>query len=334
MNYLGKIKVLLTGASGTVGKDVFNELITRNEEFEISLFLRSSKKNKKIFRNTNKVKIFWGTLHNYEEVERAVINQDFILHLAAVLPDIAIEDPDLARETNIEGTQNIIKAMLKQKSRPKLIFTSSVALYGDRLDNPIIRITDPIDERTEHVYTQTKIAAESMIKQSGLEFSIFRLSYCVSTDIIRVRSLMFHMPLETSIEVLHTKDAATALVNAIKTNEVWGKIFNLGGGQKCRTTFRQNLNDMLEIMGFGRNFFPEEAFAKNNFHCGFYDADEMNENQRLLQFQNHTLEDFYKEVKKWIGFKRYLIPLVRPIIRWFLLKKSVFYKKYKENDKA
>jgi len=324
---LGKIKVLLTGASGTVGKDVFDELVRRNGEYEVSLFLRNSRKNKKKFRNNKNAKIFWGTLHNYEEVERAVKDQDIILHLAAVLPDIAIEDPDLARETNIDGTQNIISAMLKQKKNPRLIYTSSVAIYGDRLNNPIIKITDPIDEKTDHVYTQTKIAAERLIKQSGLEYTIFRLSYCVSTDIIRVRSLMFHMPLETSIEVLHTKDAAIAIVNAIKTDEVWGKTFNLSGGQKCRTIFRQNLNDMLEIMGFGRDFFPDEAFAKNNFHCGFYNVEEMNENQRLLQFQNHTLEDFYKEVKKWIGFKRHLVPLLRPIIRWFLLKKSAFYKK-------
>ena len=326
--------MLLTGASGTVGKEVFNLLLERSEEFEVSLFLRNSKKNKKTFRNYHNIKIVWGTLHNFEEVEQAVRDQDIILHLAAVLPDIAIEDPDLARETNIEGTQNIINVMLKQKKRPKLIYTSSVALYGDRLDNPIIKITDPIDEKTDHVYTQTKIAAERLIKQSGLEYSIFRLSYCVSTDIIRVRSLMFYMPLETSIEVLHTKDAATALVNAIKTDQVWGKTFNLAGGKKCQIIFRDNLNDMLGIMGFGRNFFPDEAFAKDNFHCGFYDAEEMNENQKLLQFQNHSLEYFYKEVKKWIGFKRYLVPLVRPIIRWFLLKKSIFYQNFKSKNKA
>lgn len=325
--------MLLTGASGTVGKEVFNELLERSREFEISLFLRDSKKNRKHFKKYDDFNIIWGSLHNYDEVEQAVRNQDIVLHLAAVLPDIAQFNPNLARKTNVEGTQNLINAILKQKRKPKLIYTSSVALYGDRLENPIIKITDPIDEKTDHIYTQTKIMGEKLVKESGLEYSIFRLSYCVSTDIIKIRPLMFYMPLETSLEVLHTKDAAKALVNAIKTDEVWGKIFNLAGGKRCQTTFRENLNDMLEIMGFGRDFFPDEAFAKNNFHCGFYDADEMNENQRLLQFQNHTLEDFYKEVKKWIGFKRHLIPLVRAIVRCFLLKKSIFYQNSKRKNK-
>jgi nucleoside-diphosphate-sugar epimerase len=325
--------VLLTGASGTVGKDVFKELLDRKEEYNISLLLRGSKKNRKLFRNIDTVKIYWGSLHEYDILEQAVTNQDIILHLAAVLPDIAINDPDLARKTNVEGTQHLISAMLKQNPTPKLIYTSSVALYGDRLENPIIKITDPIDENSKHVYTQTKILCEKMIKESGLEYSIFRLSYCVSTDIIKVRPLMFHMPLETCLEMIHTKDVATALVNAIKIDEIWGKVFNLAGGKQCQITFRENLNDLLEIMGFGRNFFPDEAFAKSDFHCGYYDTMEMDANQKLLHFQNHTINDFYAEVKKWIGFKRYLIPLVRPIIRWFLLRKSIFFQDFKNKKK-
>lgn len=324
---------MLTGASGTVGKDVFNKLLERKEEYNISLLLRGSKKNRKLFRDIKNVKIYWGSVYDYDIVEQAVTNQDIVLHLAAVLPDIAINDPDLARKTNVEGTQHLISAMLKQNPRPKLIYTSSVALYGDRLENPIIKITDPIDKNSKHVYTQTKILCEKMIKESGLEYSIFRLSYCVSTDIIKVRPLMFHMPLETCLEMIHTKDVATALVNAIKIDEVCGKIFNLAGGKKCQITFRENLNDLLEIMGFGRDFFPDEAFAKGDFHCGYYDTMEMDANQKLLHFQNHTLNDFYTEVKKWIGFKRYLIPLVRPIIRWFLLRKSIFYQDFKKIGK-
>ncbi|TFG03295.1 MAG: NAD(P)-dependent oxidoreductase, partial [Promethearchaeota archaeon] len=209
MTLLDNIKVLLTGASGTIGKEVFNELLKRSEEYEVSLFLRGSKKNKKNFQNHNNSKIFWGSLNNCVELERALQNQDIVIHLAGVLPDIAKEDPDLARETNIEGTQNLIHAMLKQNSKPKLIYSSSVTVYGDRLENPIIKITDPIDMDSDDVYTQTKIASEKLIKESGLKYSIFRLSYCVSTDIIGIRPLMFHMPLNTSIEVLHTKDVAT-----------------------------------------------------------------------------------------------------------------------------
>jgi uncharacterized protein YbjT (DUF2867 family) len=81
-----KKKILLTGASGTVGKEVFKELLSRNNKYEISLFLRGSPKNKKLFKNyVGKVKIFWGALQNISEVNEAVNGQDVVLHLAAAL---------------------------------------------------------------------------------------------------------------------------------------------------------------------------------------------------------------------------------------------------------
>lgn len=327
---MDKLKILLTGASGTIGKDVLSELTKKEEEYEISLFLRDSKKNQKKFRNYSNVTIYWGSLHNKDKLDQAVVDQDIVIHLAGVLPDTALKDPDLVRKTNVEGTRNLISAMLKQITKPKLIFSSSVAVYGDRLKSPIIKITDPIDMNSEDVYTQTKINSEKMIRESGLDYIIFRISYCVSLDILKLRPIMFFMPLETSLEAIHTKDVSTALINAIKTQEAWGRIINLAGGKRCQITFRENLNDVLEIMGFGRDYLPEEAFAKNGFHCGYFFAKEMEENQKLLKFQNHTLNDFYLEVKKWIGIKRYLIPLVRPILRWFILRKSTFYKEFKK----
>ena len=327
---MDKLNILLTGASGTIGKDVLSELSKKEEEYEISLFLRDSKKNQKKFRDYPNVTIYWGSLHNKDKLDQAVVDQDIVIHLAGVLPDTALKDPDLVRKTNVEGTRNLITAMLKQNKKPKLIFSSSIAVYGDRLKNPIIKITDPIDLNSEDVYTQTKISSEKMIRESGLDYIIFRLSYCVSPDILKLRPIMFYMPLETSLEAIHTKDVATALVNAIKTQEVWGRIINLAGGKRCQITFQENLNDVLEIMGFGRDYLPEEAFAKKGFHCGYFFAKEMEENQKLLKFQNHTLNDFYLEVKKWIGIKRYLIPLVRPILRWFILRKSTFYKEFKK----
>jgi len=328
-----KKKILLTGASGTVGKEIFKELLDRFTEYEISLFLRGSRKNKKLFnRYLDKVKIIWGTLQNYEEVEEAVNDQDVVLHVAAALPDYAFKNPDFVISTNVDGTRNIINAMSSQSNKPKLIYTSSVAVYGDRRKNPIIKLSDPIDNNSEDLYTTTKINAEQLVKESNLEFVIFRVSYVVATDILKFRPVMFYIALDTSVETIHAKDTALALVNAIESEEVWNKTFNLGGGEKCQISYRDNLNDMFEIMGFGRNFLPDEAFSKRHSHCGLFDKQETSYLQEILKFQNFTLEDFYDEVRKWIGIKRYLVPLVKPILRLYILRKSEFYQKLKRSS--
>ena len=329
---MGKKKVLLTGASGTIGKETFKELLKKADEYDISLFLRASRKNKKLFKPYyGKVKIFWGTLQNYEEVKEAINGQDVVIHMAAALPDIGFKKPELVVSTNVDGTQNVLKAMLSQQNQAKIIYTSSVQVYGDRRKNPIIKISDPIDHNPNDAYGASKIKAEELIKESKLDYCIFRVSYVASTNIIKLRPIMFFIALDTKVEIIDAKDVGLALVNAIDSNKIWNKTFNLGGGKKCRIEFKDNLNDMFEIMGFGKNFLPDEAFSKNHSHCGFFDAQEMGEIQNILEFQRFSLEDFYEEVKQWIGIKRHLIPLVKPILRWYILRKSEFYKEYKEN---
>ena len=134
-------KILLTGASGTIGKEVFKGLLNRTNEYEITLFLRGSKKNRKLFSQyLDNVRIIWGTLQNSKEVEVAVNKQDVVIHMAAALPDFAFKSPELLVSTNVDGTQNVIKAMESQANPPKLIYTSSVTVYGDRRKNPIIKL--------------------------------------------------------------------------------------------------------------------------------------------------------------------------------------------------
>ncbi|MFW9949685.1 MAG: NAD-dependent epimerase/dehydratase family protein, partial [Candidatus Thorarchaeota archaeon] len=300
----------------------------RRQNYEISLLLRKSKNNLKKFRRfESHVRIIWGDLLNNDDVKKAVDGNEIILHIAALLPDIAFNQPDLAIATNVGGTENILKAMLTSKVKPKIIYTSSVALYGDRRANPIIHISDPIQNLDNNIYTETKIKAENLIRNSSFDYLIFRVSYVVSTDVIKFKPIMFHMPLDTPVEAIHAKDVALAIMNAIERDDLWGGIFNLGGGKACQIMFNDNLNDMFEIMGFGRNFLPESAFTTENFHCGFYDLSETRKLEELLHYQKHNLKDFYLEVKQWIGIKRFLIPLVRPILRKIILRRSEFYKK-------
>jgi cholest-5-ene-3beta,7alpha-diol 3beta-dehydrogenase len=329
-----RMKVLLTGASGLIGKEVFNELLSRNEKYKLTLLLRPSRKNKRHFKPWNRTNdIIWGDIQNYDDVKKAVFNQDIIIHAAGVLPDIAIYDPDLAKLTNIGGTTNVLNAMKLQKSNPKIIYTSSMTVYGKNIENHVIKISDPIDMNPKDTYTYTKLEAEKLIINSGLDYCIFRISYVASVKMLKFRPVMFHIPLNTWLEIIHVKDVAHAIVNAIEVNQIWGKIFNLGGGKDCQTIYSDNLNEYFKIMGLGRNFLPEAAFAKTGFYSGIFDPHETQDLQNLLNFKQHNLQDFYHEVKKWFGFKRFLTPLIRPLARRYILRKSDFYQKFKKNLK-
>ena len=319
------MKVLLTGAFGNVGISTLKELL--NKDYDIRVFEVYNRKNREIAKKfKNRIEVIWGDLRNKEDVNNAVQNQDIVIHLAAIIPPLADENQELAESVNVGGTKNILDAIKEQAQKLKLLFTSSIAVYGDRLYNPIIEVSDPLAPSRGDYYALTKISAEKLIRESGVDFAIFRLTYITSVDKLNMDPLMFHMPLDTSIEICDTKDVGLALVNAIECEEVWGETLNLAGGNQCRITYREYINDMMEIFGLGRNFLPEEAFAEKGFHCGFMNT---NNSQNLLKYQNHTLEDYYREVKRKIGPKKHFMPAIKWMIRLNLLKRSEPYRRYK-----
>ncbi len=324
-SYIIGMNILLTGAFGNVGLSTLKELL--NKEYDVRVFEVYNKKNRKIAKKfKNRIEIIWGDLRNIEDVNYALQNQDLIIHLAAIIPPLADFNPELAESVNVGGTKNILAAIKKQLHKPKLIFTSSVAVYGDRRYNPMIDVKDPLAPSKGDYYAITKISAEKLIRESGVDFAIFRLTYITSIDKLNMDPLMFHMPLDTSIEICDTKDVGLALVNAIECDEVWGETFHLAGGEKCRITYREYLNDMMEIFGLGRNFLPEEGFAEKDFHCGYMNT---NKSQNLLNYQIHTLADYYGEVKRKIGSKKHFMPAIKWMIRLNLLKRSEPYQRHR-----
>ena len=133
---------------------------------------------------------------------------------------------------------------------------------------------------------------------------------------------MFDMPLATSIEICHTKDVGLALANSVDKLEIRGQIMHIAGGEKCRTLYKNYLSTMFEKFGLGKNFLPAKAFNKGKFHCGFLETEQ---SQKTLQYQRHTLKDYYEEVKNKVKHKRPFFACIKPFIRSYLLKKSPHY---------
>jgi nucleoside-diphosphate-sugar epimerase len=317
------LKILLTGAFGIVGTEVLNFLIERKYEvrvFEINTFNNWLK----ALNYKDKAEIIWGDIRNKKDVEKAVKDIDIVIHLAAIIPPLADRKPDFAYQVNVEGTKNIISAIERvySKVRPNLIYSSSIAIYGDRRDNPLIKLDDEPNPNPDDYYAQQKLQCEKLIKESNLDWVIYRLTYIVSPDKLNLDPIMYDMPLDTKIEICNAKDTALALVNSIENKKVWGKIMHIAGGKKCRTTYKEYLQRMFKIFGIGFDDFPESAFSKRNFHCGYMKT---KESQHLLNYQNHTIEDYYDEVEKKIGYKSYFYKMFRYLARKILLQKSEYY---------
>lgn len=323
-----KTRILVTGASGNIGREVLKTLVQHKNDFDITVFDKFSKTSHKVLSPYQKdISIIYGDISNPADTVVATQNQDIVIHLAALIPPTAYDHPELAYKINVEGTKNLIHNLETNAPEAFLIYTSSVAVYGDRLKNHHIRVTDPINPVEGDTYGQSKVEAEHLVKNSQLKWSIFRLSAIMGAGNHKISGIMFLMPLETPLEITTPEDAANALFKATKhLDTLQGRIFNLGGGTKNRIIYRDFLKQNFKIYGLGALNFPEGAFASKDYHCGYYaDGDEL---EAILRFRNDNLSSYFEKVKKSVSWFTYsLASIFNPIIKRVLLLKSEPYNK-------
>jgi nucleoside-diphosphate-sugar epimerase len=312
------MRVLLTGPFGNIGSHVTVELIRQGHQVR-AFDLRTPRTEKVVQRLDHQCEVRWGDVRNAAEVLAAVDGVDVIVHLAAVIPPLSNEQPELAEQVNVGGTRNLIEAAQAQPRPPKFFFASSFDVFGHTADQPPPRrASDPVQATDD--YSAHKITGEGLIKQSGLEYLIARFSDV--PDIKAPHPIMFAIPLDQRFEVIHGDDIALAVANTLKTPEVWGQTILIGGGPRCQIRYRDYLFGMLEALGIGP--LPEEAFGQPLYCTDWLDTEY---SQQLLHYQRHSAEEVIQDIAREAGWKRYLAGLSRPIVRRNILKMSPYWKK-------
>lgn len=316
------MKIILTGGSGAVGQNVLNQLC-KNSDLNIVAFDQENKRTKKFYKDySNKVEVHFGDISKIEELVEIAKDVDFVIHLAAIIPPLADEKPELAFKVNVEGTKNLISVLEEHSPGAFFLYASSVSVYGDRLENPMIKVGDTLHPSVGDEYAKTKIQAEKAIQESQLDWSIFRLSAIMGADNHKISGLMFHMPLATSMEITTPKDTGRAFVKALfKKDELTKQIFNLGGGEDCRISYHDFLSRSFKIFGLGELDFPKNAFATHNFHCGYYaDGDDLED---ILHFREDSISSYFERVKESVSpMKKFAAKIFSWSVKKHILRQS------------
>jgi len=322
------MKVLLTGAFGNVGMSALTELVKQGHS--VRCFDLKTKANQKAAQKfKDQIEVTWGDLRRPEDVAAAVRDRNVVVHLAFIIPKMSatgIESeaqPDLARAVNVGGTRNLIEAMQAQPIPPRLVFTSSLHVYGRTPNVPPPRtVSDPV-QATEH-YSQHKIECEQMVRESGLEYVILRLAATLPLS-LKLDGSMFDVPVNNRIEFAHTRDVGLAIANAVSSEEVWGKTLLIGGGESCQFYYGDMVRRILDALGVG--MLPKEAFGQTPFPTDWLDT---TESQRLLHYQQRDLDDYIQNLSARLGYRRHLVRMFLPAIRHSLLRQSPYYRRSKQ----
>lgn len=105
------------------------------------------------------------------------LNPDVIIHSAAITDlDEAEKNPELAENVNVIGTKNIVKAA-KETSAQIVYISTDYVFDGKRGDYSEEEAPNPLS-----VYSKTKYEGEKIVRNSKLDFTIFRTSVVFRED--------------------------------------------------------------------------------------------------------------------------------------------------------
>jgi nucleoside-diphosphate-sugar epimerase len=196
-------------------------------------------------------------------------------------------------------------------------------VFGCTQDKPPPRkVTDPVT--ATDAYTRHTLQDEEMIKTSGLTWSIYRFADVPPLSPRKPHPIMFRIPLNTRFDTLHTTDAGLAIANGLAHDEIWGRVWLIGGGPRCQVYYRDYLKAMMDAMGIGK--LPENAFGHDPYCTDWLDSEE---SERLLRYQRHSFNEIMAELVQYMmpgGPIKLLMPIVRPFVRRWLLKMSPYLK--------
>lgn len=184
---------------------------------------------------------------------------DAVIHLAAI-PGVkrCNENPKLAREVNIDGTENVIE-FARKNDIPRVIFASAAAVYGEIKEKPITE-KHPIDPM--NLYAETKVEGEKLCKKYSEEydvgFTIMRMSNLygpgfqvkpnLSVVPLFILRALSNQPLtiygngEQTRDFVHVEDVAQGYEKALNNDKADDQIFNIGSGEAA------SVNELVKII--------------------------------------------------------------------------------------
>ncbi len=191
--------ILITGATGFVGRNLIKKL-SKNEKVRCLV-------RKNIYLGEN-IEVIKGDLADIKTLENAIRDISIVIHLASIIKSNKKKEFE---KINVEGTKNLIKVCIKNKIK-KFIFVSSYDIV------------------TNTLYGKSKDLAEHSIKNSGLNYLIFRPTVIYGSDskkdISKLIYLIKNYPLipipgkgEIKLQPIFVDDFVDLLIQGIKSKK-------------------------------------------------------------------------------------------------------------------
>lgn len=308
-------KVLVTGAAGVVGLQTIKYLLSEGKYEITALDLRTKNNYQKLKKYRRRINIIYGDINDTVLIEALVKDQDYIIHLASVLPPISNIKRNLSDNIEYNGTNNIIKSINYDNPNCFLIYASSTTVYGDV---NIASVKSKTNLTENDYYSHTKLKVEELIKKKLKNFIIIRIPLVLCNP--RSCAFMYNVLKNKTVEAITDNDAGYLFASSINhTEELNKKTWNAGGGEQNTALYSEILAKVLEIYGISFQYLLTRAFIDKNFYAPT--LDDSNKLNEIIEYQSDSLSSYYMRLKR-TSKKRFIARIFAKPFVYFLRGKK------------
>lgn len=128
-------RIVVTGAAGSLGSALIGALSARSPDEDITAIDVAPDHT---HRATGPVVWISGSLDDPGVLDRARLDEvDIVFHLASVPGGLAERERTLGRRINLDATLGLFDRLAASGKRPRVVYASSVAVYGEMNGSPI-----------------------------------------------------------------------------------------------------------------------------------------------------------------------------------------------------
>ncbi len=267
------MKYLITGITGFLGPHLAKRLVESGHEVFGLVRIQNGREND--IRDIVPVEVFekitfvYGDLSNLRMIEKVFKTHKFdgVFHLAGQThPPTSFKDMPGTWDANVTGSVNLITAITDHQPESKLVFCSTVEVYGNTgIDEHKLKETDPL--LPANPYGASKAAIDLFIQERMINKQLNAVvvrpfcftgprrgaSFSISSDALQIAKMMIGKQekilrignLDTTRAVTDVRDIARGLQMIMESDKTSGHVFNLCGGVPLK--MRYYTEKLLEL---------------------------------------------------------------------------------------
>jgi nucleoside-diphosphate-sugar epimerase len=248
------MRVLITGASGAIGGQLVQALLSEGDTVRVLARRTSDVKNIK----SSNIELSYGDVTDPESIGQPLENVDFVYHLAAIVPPRLWRVPrNVVWNVNCQGTLNLLEAC-RGKEVKRFVYASTVGVMG-YVDRGRADESHPYNP--QGLYERTKCEAEKLVleynREYGVPIAVIRIPAVYGPGLIHGMVELFQAVQnhrfrflgngESLIHLIYIEDLIEAFLLLRRQDKGLREIYIVG--MKDPVTWREYVKTIAEVMG-------------------------------------------------------------------------------------